>query len=268
MAKMTWYDKSSLYCQDLFVSNVFTQVFFLHEKRLLKAELKHILMNSERETMGLGLIYFWKCPCRRGHENAQLDFKERQHGFSPRLGGMQTWALLKQYWGAVGLIYRDKEKHTFFSWALMAEVSSENAGVHISTHYYLWWQTVVHRCQCCHLIGCDRQGIISMLLCLQVVQTAIPVSLHIFLFYSITPSPRPDLIIPSGSIRLLTSLTCNFSLNLEDPASVSRKQKLWSLKQKRPSEDCCCKVRKALDHLKIERHCISITINCNHPQGF
>lgn len=38
--------------------------------------------------------------------------------------------------------------------------------------------------------------------------------------------------IPTGTIRLLTSVRCNFSLNQEDPATVSGKQKCQSHKQK------------------------------------
>lgn len=72
-------------------------------------------LNSKRDVMGHGHISLRPFPQGTRCENAQLDFKETQHGFSPRFGGMQTRALLKQYWGAVSFIYHDKEKHRFFS---------------------------------------------------------------------------------------------------------------------------------------------------------
>lgn len=45
---------------------------------------------------------------------------------------MQMHGLLKQYWGAVSFIYRDKEKQFFPPLDLVGEYSSENVVVDIS----------------------------------------------------------------------------------------------------------------------------------------
>ena len=92
--------------------------------------------------MGLGCVFRSSLPPPppptpgKRCENAQLDFKERQHGFSQRFGGTHTRALLKQYRGAVSFIYRDKEKHSFFSWAMVGEHVSENVVVDVSTQCF------------------------------------------------------------------------------------------------------------------------------------
>lgn len=55
------------------------------------------LINAQGEMMGFGCISLRQLPHGRRCENVQLDFKERQHSFSARFGGMQTHVLLKQY---------------------------------------------------------------------------------------------------------------------------------------------------------------------------
>lgn len=65
-----------------------------------------------------------------------LTSEEGRRGFSARFDGMQTHALLKQYRGAASFIYRDEEKHSSLSAALLGERSAENAVVHISTQCF------------------------------------------------------------------------------------------------------------------------------------
>lgn len=160
--------------------------------------------------MGLGHISLRLFPQGRRCENAQLDFKERQHGFSPRFGGMQTCALLKQYWGAVSFIYHDKEKHCFFlrsgGWLLFRECCSRyfhsmfpllvlmtNSGSRVSVLSSAWhWQ---------------RLGLIAALHCVNVVQISIPLVLHLCfsLYHDVFLSSPP---LPSSPLieRLCSSL--------------------------------------------------------------
>lgn len=127
----------------------------------------------------------------------------------------------------------------------MGEYSSENVVVHISTQCFPLLVQMTNWFKGVSVVIClaVRQGLIAMLLFLYVVQMSIPVSLHLFVFHSfmmfLVSSPSflisytvsVLVIVPTGSIRLLTSLRCNFFPNQEDLASVSGKPKCLSHKQ-------------------------------------
>lgn len=92
------------------------------------------LINPSREMMGLGRNS--RKRRRRRRRMPSLTSEEGRRGFSARFDGMQTHALLKQYRGAASFIYRDEEKHSSLSAALLGERSAENAVVHISTQCF------------------------------------------------------------------------------------------------------------------------------------
>lgn len=98
MVKMTWYDRSLLlHCQDLFIFEYSCFFVFVFSFVIAAERTETHLINAQGEMMGFGCISLRQLPHGRRCENVQLDFKERQHGFSARFGGMQTHVLLKQY---------------------------------------------------------------------------------------------------------------------------------------------------------------------------
>lgn len=176
---------------------------------------------------------------RRRRRMPSLTSEEGRRGFSARFDGMQTHALLKQYRGAASFIYRDEEKHSSLSAALLGERSAENAVVHISTQCFPLPLRMTN--------AGTRVSVLSSALSPSCPNLNIPVSRHLSLFcFSlhhrvflcsfpvcfISCIESALVITPRGSIGLLTSLRCNFSLNREDPASVSRKQYCQNHKQR------------------------------------
>ena len=134
---------------------------------------------------------------RRRRRMPSLTSEEGRRGFSARFDGMQTHALLKQYRGAASFTYRDEEKHSSLSAALLGERSAENAVVHISTQCFPLPRRITN--------AGTRMSVLSSALSPSYPNLNIPVGRHLsFLFFTLTSCFRvrsPSSSSPVWSLR-------------------------------------------------------------------